>query len=132
VRERLLALLGAFFSIVALVLAAIGLYGVLDYSALQRRREIGIRMALGAQPASLAWRVSSGIFGMLLLGSAIGVTLGLLSERFLESLVFGVRVTDLWNLVVPVVTILLAAIVAAVLPIARAIRIDPVKMLRAE
>ncbi len=132
VRERLLALLGRFFAVVALLLAAVGLYGVLDYSVLQRRREIGIRMALGARPIKLAWRVSAGICGMLILGSAIGLTLGLLSERFLESLLFGVKVTDWRILATPAVTVLAAAIVAAVLPIVRAIRVDPVKMVRAE
>lgn len=132
VRERLLALLGAFFSIVALVLAAVGLYGVLDYSVLQRRREIGIRMALGAQPFNLAWRVSAGIFGMLILGSAIGLTLGLFSERYLESLLFGVHASDWRILATPAAAVFSAAMLAAALPIVRAIRIDPAKMLRAE
>ncbi|MCC6536501.1 MAG: ABC transporter permease [Bryobacterales bacterium] len=132
VRDRLLAVLGAFFALVALVLAAVGLYGVLDYSVLQRRREIGIRMALGAQPLNLAWRVSAGIFGMLFVGSAAGLTLGLLSERYIESLLFGVKVTDWRMLASPVATIIVSAILAAILPIVRAIRIDPVTMVRAE
>ena len=132
VRDRLLALLGAFFALVALVLAAVGLYGVLDYSVLQRRREIGIRMALGAQPLNLAWRVSVGIFSMLLLGSAVGLALGLLSERYIESLLFGVKVTDWRILAAPAITILVSAILAAILPIVHAIRIDPVTMVRAE
>ena len=132
VRESLLALLGAFFALVALVLAAVGLYGVLDYSVLQRRREIGIRMALGAQPANLVWRVSAGIFGMLIVGSATGLTLGLLSERYLESLLFEVRANDWRMLVTPSVTILAAAVLAAIVPILRAIRVDPARMLRAE
>jgi predicted permease len=132
VRERLLATLGAFFALVALILAAVGLYGVLDYSVLQRRREIGIRMALGAQPANLAWRVSAEIFGMLILGSVAGLTLGVLSESYLETLLFGVKATDWQMLAAPTLTILSAALLAAILPILRAIRIDPAKMLRAE
>jgi len=132
VRERLLAMLGAFFAFIALVLAAVGLYGVLDYSVLQRRREIGLRLALGAQPFNLAWRVSSSIFSMLIVGSVTGVLLGLLSERYIESLLFGVNATDWRILAAPALTILSAAILAAILPIVRAIRIDPAKMLRVE
>jgi hypothetical protein len=132
VRERLLAMLGAFFAMVALVLAAVGLYGVLGYSVLQRRREIGIRMALGAEPVNLVWRVSAGIFRMLILGSATGLIFGLLGERYLQSLLFGVKATDWRILAAPAVTILSAGIVAAILPLARAIRIDPAKILRVD
>lgn len=131
-RERLLALLGTFFAMLALVLAGVGLYGVLDYSVLQRRREIGIRMALGAPPADLAWRVSAGIFSMLIVGSGAGIALGLLSERYLEKLVFGVKVTDWWMLATPAAIIFAAAIGAATVPIARAMRVDPATMVRAE
>ncbi|HBY64180.1 MAG TPA: multidrug ABC transporter substrate-binding protein [Solibacterales bacterium] len=132
IRERLLALLGTFFAIVALVLSGVGLYGVLDYSVLQRRREIGIRIALGAPPANLAWGVASGISCMLIVGSAIGIALGLLSERYIESLLFGVSASDWSALAVPAVTIFSAAILAAALPIAKALRIDAARMLRAD
>ena len=91
IRERLLATLALFFAVVALVLAAIGLYGVLDYSVLQRRREIGIRMAIGARAGNIAWRVTAEVFTMVLVGSVAGLALGLASVRYVESLLFQVR-----------------------------------------
>ena len=81
VRERLLAMLAMFFAVVALLLASIGLYGVLDYSVLQRRREIGIRMAIGAPAADIARRVSAEVFSMVLLGALAGLALGMASAR---------------------------------------------------
>lgn len=132
VRERLLAILGAFFAIVALVLAAVGLYGVLDYSVLQRRRELGIRRALGAPAGNLAWRVSAEIFGMLILGSGAGLLLGFASESYFESLLFGVKTREWQLFAAPLLTIGLASILASLPPILRALRIDPASMLRAE
>ena len=76
VRERLLAMLALFFAVVALLLAGIGLYGVLDYSVLQRRREIGIRMAIGAQASDIARRVTTDALAVVLAGSIFGIGLG--------------------------------------------------------
>lgn len=131
-RERLLAMLALFFAGVALLLAGVGLYGILDYSAIQRRREIGIRMALGAQPANIAQRVTVEVFSMVLIGAVLGVVLGLGSQRYLESLLYQVKATDLAMLALPALTILGVAILAALSPVIRAIRIDPVAMLRTE
>jgi putative ABC transport system permease protein len=132
IRERLLAMLSLFFAGVALVLAAVGLYGVLNYSVLQRRREIGIRMALGAQASDVIRRVTAEVFAMVALGSVVGLTLGLLSERYVETLLYGVRATDLRILLTPALTLTIAAILAALPPLFRAIRIDPAETLRAE
>lgn len=132
VRERLLATLALFFAVVALLLAGIGLYGVLDYSVLQRRREIGIRMALGAQAGDVARRVTVEVFTMVLAGAFAGVALGAASVRYIESLLYGVKATDLAMLVFPALTLLAAALLAAVPAVIRAVRIDPVAMLRAE
>lgn len=132
VRERLLATLGGFFAVVALLLAAVGLYGVLDYSVQQRRREIGIRMALGAQPGDLARRVTSEVFLMLLLGSAGGLALGLGTERYLETLLYGVKATD-WQMIAgPLAVLFGAAVLAAIPPVIRAVRFDPAMLLRSE
>jgi len=132
VRERLLATLGIFFAAVALLLAGVGLYGVLDYSVLQRRREIGIRMAIGARAGDIARRITSEIFAMVLAGAVLGLALGMASARYIESLLYQVKAGDLSMLALPSMTILGAALLAAIPAVIRAIRIDPVTSLRAE
>jgi predicted permease len=132
VRERLLAMLALFFASVALLLAGVGLYGVLDYSVLQRRREIGIRMAIGARPAGVAQLVTVEVFTMVLVGAIGGLALGMASTRYIEPLFYQVRPTDLGVLAIPSMTILLVAALAAVPAVIRAVRIDPVEMLRSE
>jgi predicted permease len=132
VRERLLAMLSLFFASVALLLAGIGLYGVLSYSVLQRRREFGIRIALGAGTGDVAWRVTAEIAAMLAVGGALGLIAGLASQRLVESLLFRVKATDAAMLSVPAIMIVVIAILAAVPPVRRAVRIDPAEMLRAE
>ena len=102
VRERLLAMLALFFAAVALLLAGIGLYGVLDYSVLQRRREIGIRMAIGAQAGDIARRVTADVFRMVLAGAVVGLALGMASVRYIEALLYQVKATDLAMLAFPV------------------------------
>jgi putative ABC transport system permease protein len=131
-RERLLALLGAFFAAVALLLAGIGLYGVLDYSVLQQRREIGIRMAIGAQAGDIASRVIAEAFSMVILGAMAGVALGIASTRYIESLLYGVKDGDPRMLALPALTIIIATLIAALPPVIRAVRIDPAEMLRAD
>jgi predicted permease len=132
VRERLLATLALFFAIVALLLAGVGLYGVLHYSVLQRRREIGIRIAVGAQAPGIARLVTADVFSMVLLGAAAGVGLGVVSVRFIEPLFYQVKATDLQMLGLPSVAILAGALMAALRPVVQAIRTDPVTMLRAD
>ena len=132
VRERLLAMLALFFAAVALLLAGIGLYGVLDYSVLQRRREIGIRMAIGAPAGDIARRVTWDVFGMVFAGSLAGLALGMASVRYIESLLYQVKATDLTILALPAFTILAAALLAALPAVVRAVRIDPAITLRLE
>jgi predicted permease len=131
-RERLLAALAVFFGLVALLLAGVGLYGVLDYSVLQRRREIGIRMALGARAAGIARLVTVEVFWMVLAGALAGISIGLAGVRYVESLIYEVKATDLAMLALPSVAILAIALLAAVPAVVRALRIDPVHMLRSE
>jgi len=132
VRERLLATLALFFAGVAVVLSGVGLYGVLHYSVLQRRREIGIRMALGAQGEKIARLVTVDVFSVVLAGAAAGVMLGLVSARFLESLFYQVKATDWAMIALPAGALVMTALLAAIVPVVRAVRIHPVEMLRTE
>jgi ABC-type antimicrobial peptide transport system permease subunit len=125
-------MLSLFCAIVALVLAAVGLYGVLTYSVLQRRREIGIRMALGAPAGDVARRVIADVFAMLLLGASAGLLAGLASQRSIEMLLYAVKPTDITMLALPVLTIFGAALLAALPPVIHAVRIEPAITLRAE
>jgi predicted permease len=132
VRERLLSMLALFFAGVALVLAGVGLYGVLDYTVLQRRREIGIRMALGARAAHVARSVTVEFLGMVLLGAGAGLALGLASARYISSLLYQVKASDLGILATPMLAIFTFALLAALPAVIRAVRIDPAITLRSE
>jgi predicted lysophospholipase L1 biosynthesis ABC-type transport system permease subunit len=132
VRERLLAMLARFFGLFALLLSGVGLYGVLNYSVLQRRREIGICMALGAQPKDLAIRVTARIFSMVVVGALTGLALGLASVRYIEPLLYQVRSTELAVLAFPALAIFGAAVLAALPAVIHAVRIDPAPLLRSE
>jgi predicted permease len=132
VRERLLAMLALFFGFVALSLAGIGLYGVLDYSVLQRRREIAIRLAIGAQPRDIGQSVVIDALAVVVIGLLFGIALGIGSARFIEALLFDVKATDLGVLASPAAAIFAVALVAVMPVVVRAVRIDPVKMLRSE
>jgi predicted permease len=132
VRERLLAVLARFFALVALVLAGVGLYGVLEYTVLRRRREIGIRLALGAQASHVARRVTVEIFSMVFFGAAFGLALGMASARYIEALLYQVKATDFGMLAFPSIAILAVALLAALPAVIRAVRIDPSIMLRTE
>jgi ABC-type antimicrobial peptide transport system permease subunit len=132
VRERVLAMLAVFFGAIALLLAGIGFYGLLDYTVLQRRREIGIRMALGALPGGIAIRISGQAFTQTVLGMLVGFVFGLASARHIQSLLFGVNATGVWALAAPGATILLVALIAAAPAMLRATRVDPAVTLRSE
>ncbi len=132
VRERLLAALALFFAGVAVLLAGIGLYGVLDYSVLQRRRELGIRIAIGAPANDIVRRVTADIFFMVLLGAVIGAAAGSFLEPYVKTLLYEVPPFDWGGLVLPSLVIILATLLAAVPAVIRSIQIDPVAMLRAQ
>jgi predicted permease len=132
IRERLLAMLAAFFAAVALLLAGIGLYAVLNYSVLQRRREIGIRMAIGSTRAGIVRIVTLDVFLMIALGGCAGVALGFGAARYVESLFYQVKATDADIIALPTCAILLTALVATLPAVLRALRTDPTEILRAE
>jgi predicted permease len=132
VRERLIAMLAAFFAGVALLLAGIGLYAVLNYSVLQRRREIGIRMAIGATRAGIVRIVTSDVYQMITLGACAGVALGFGAARYVESLFYQVKATDADMIALPASAMLLGALVATLPAVLRALRTDPTEILRSE
>jgi predicted permease len=132
VRERLLAILAVFFAGVALLLAVIGLYGVLSYSVVQRRREIGIRVAMGAPALDITRRVTIDLFVMVLLGSVAGVVVALSLEPYVKTLLYQVKASEVNAFVIPAITIIAASLLAALPAVHRAIRIDPARLLREE
>ena len=119
-------------AVVALLLAAIGIYGVLAYAVTQRTRELGIRIALGADATSLVRMVSMHGLGLALAGLAFGVAGALGTTRFLDSMLFGVTSRDPLTLCAVVVLFSVTALVASYVPARRATRVDPLTSLRAE
>jgi predicted permease len=132
IRERLIATLAAFFAAVALLLAGIGLYAVLNYSVLQRRREIGIRMAIGSPRSGIVRIVTLDVFVMIGLGGCAGVALGFGAARYVASLFYQVKATDADTIALPACAILLTALVAMLPAVLRAVRTDPTEILRVE
>jgi hypothetical protein len=132
VRERLLALLAGFFALVGLVLTTVGLYGTLSHAVVQRTREIGIRVALGAQSVGAVRSVLADTAGATLIGAAGGLAGGLYAARFVETMLFEVAALEVSSLALPLGALLLAALVAAAVPAWRASRVDPVIALRSE
>ncbi len=133
-RERLLSMLALFFAAVALLLAAIGLYGVLDYSVFQRRREIGILMAIWSSKFRYhpAYHLRDPRLAARRIAGRPGPRRGVFS-RYIATLLYEVKATDVsLSLVAPVLALIITAILAALPPIVRAVRIDPVKVLRSE
>jgi len=132
IRERLLALLSAFFGIVALLLAVIGLYGVLSYAVVQRTREIGIRMALGARPGGVVRLVFAEAAIATGIGLLVGLGVGLLAARVVATLLYEVTPADPFTAALTITVLGLAAVLAGLPPALRATHVDPVIALRYE
>ncbi len=132
VRERLLANLGVFFAGVALLLAATGLYGVVNYSVMRREREIGIRIAMGAQARKIMWLVTARVCFVVLLGAMAGLLVALGSARYIEVLLYGVNASDPSQLMLPTAILLTSALLAVLPVVRRAVTIAPAVLLRAE
>jgi len=132
VRDRLLALLSGFFGMVALLLVAIGSYGVLSYSVVQRTREIGIRMALGARAFQVIRSVISEIAVTVSLGVVAGLAGGFVLGHYVTSLLFEVKPGHAATVVFPLLGLMSVCLFAALPPTLRALRLDPVVALRQE
>jgi putative ABC transport system permease protein len=132
VQPRLVALLSSFFGFLALLLATIGLYGVISYAAARRRGEIGIRMALGAAEGAVTWLVLRDVAFILTIGTALGVGVSVVAGRFIKSLLFGLEATNPATLALAAAVLCTSAIVAAYFPARRAAKMDPMTALREE
>ncbi|MBI1314634.1 FtsX-like permease family protein [bacterium] len=131
-RERFLMLLLSVFSLGALVLSVTGHYGVMVWSVSQRRREIGIRSALGATTAQIVWQIAGEGLLLTMTGLAIGAALSLAGARWIESELYGIAATDPVNLATAVLVLLLASLLAVTIPAIRGARVHPAEVLRSE
>jgi predicted permease len=131
-QERLVARLSAFFGLLALVLACIGLYGLLSYEVSRRTREIGIRMALGAQEGDVLRLVVKQGFALAVVGAAVGIGVALGVTRYLTSMLYGVHANDPVTIGAVAVLLGLVALAACYIPARRATRVDPMVALRYE
>ena len=131
-QERLIARLAGFFSLLALVLACIGLYGLLAYEVARRTREIGIRMALGAQRSDVLRQVVKQGLVLALIGAVVGVGVALGVTRYLKAMLYDVRAYDPMTIVVVVALLIVVALAACWIPARRATRVDPMVALRYE
>jgi predicted permease len=130
--ERLIALLSAAFGVLATLLAALGLYGVMAFVVMRRTREIGLRMALGAGRGEVLWMVLREALTLLGIGLAVGLPATLLLSRYVSSQLFSVSPTDIGTAAAALLVLSIVAAVAGLLPARRASSIDPMTALRYE
>ena len=132
IRERLLAILAAFFACISMLLTAVGLYAVLNQIVIGQRREIAIRMALGAHAIRVVRRVTTSVFATVAAGALAGAAFGLTAARLIQSLLYEVTSTDPLTFVLPSLALISAASVAAIPAVIRAVRTDPAGVLRGD
>jgi ABC-type antimicrobial peptide transport system permease subunit len=131
-RERLMSTLSVFFGLLALLLACIGLYGLLSYAITSRTNEIGIRMALGAQRLDVFWLILREALLLVIVGVVAGLPLIFAVTRLTATLLFGLTPTDPVSLFLAALLLLAVALVASSLPARRATRVDPLVAFRHE
>jgi ABC-type antimicrobial peptide transport system permease subunit len=132
VQQKLIARLAAFFGLLALLLACVGLYGVLSYSVARRSNEIGIRMALVARRGNVLWLVLRESLGLTAGGVIIGAVAAIFSTKLAASLLFGLKPTDPLTIAGATLLLIAVATLAGFLPARRASRVDPMVALRDE
>jgi putative ABC transport system permease protein len=130
--RRLITLLFGLFSLLALILASVGIYGVIAYSVSQRTQEIGIRLALGSPRIAVLRLIIVEGMRMVFIGCAIGLIAALVLTRVLQALLFGVSPTDPVSFAASCFLLLAVALLACWLPACRAARVDPMVALRSE
>ncbi len=130
--DRLIALLSAGFGLLATVLASIGLYGVMAFIVARRRKELGLRLALGAEPSDVLWIVMREVLVLLGIGLAVGVPSAIGLGRYVSSQLYRIQPNDPWMAIGTVVLLALVSAAAGLIPATRASRIDPILALRYE
>jgi len=130
--EILIAQLVSFFAGLALLLASVGLYGIMSYMVSSRTREIGVRMALGAQRSGVLWMILQEAAKLVGIGVAVGIPLAFLSSWVLTAMLFGLRPTDPASMVMVIAVLLVIALFAGYIPARRATKVDPMVALRYE
>jgi ABC-type antimicrobial peptide transport system permease subunit len=126
------ATLASFFAILALVLSAIGIYGILAYSVSRRTAEIGVRMALGAKKSDVLWLIMRETLVLLTIGAAVGVPAALATAHLIKSLLYGLEPSDPLTVTGAAVVLFAAGALAGFLPARRAASIEPTLALRSE
>lgn len=129
-RERLLATVSGFFGLLAVLIAAVGLYGVISYMVVRRTNEIGIRMALGARRSHIVQAVVSRAALLVAIGIGAGVAVGMAAAQGVRSMFFGVQPYDFPTLAAAIVALVVVAVAASLVPALRAVRLDPSSALR--
>jgi predicted permease len=130
--DRLIATLSAAFGLLATVLASVGLYGVMAFVVARRRKELGLRLALGAAPSGVMWLVMREVLVLLAIGLAIGIPAAIGAGRFVSSQLYGVGAGDPWIAISTVALLALVSAAAGLIPARRASQIDPILALRYE
>ena len=130
--DRLIATLSATFGLLATVLASVGLYGVMAFVVARRRKELGLRLALGAVPSGVLWLVMKEVLMLLTIGLAIGIPAAIGAGRFVSSQLYGVDAHDPWTAVSTAALLALVSAAAGIVPARRASQIDPILALRYE